>query len=180
MERTYFLKTDRIGFSQWNAGDLPLAKLLWGNPEVTRYICASGSFSCLDIENRLQKELENSQRFGVQYWPIFELTSGELVGCCGLRPRGEQQYELGFHLRPTFWGQGIAVEAAKAVIIYAFAVLQAESLFAGHNPRNVNSAKVLKKLGFSYMGDEFYEPTGLHHPSYLLQKSPAQDTAGCK
>lgn len=39
-------------------------------------------------------------------------------------------------------------EAAAAVITYAFAVLQAESLFSGHNPRNVKSAKVLKKLGF--------------------------------
>ena len=120
MNKAYFLKTDRIGFSKWCDEDLPLAKLLWGDPKVTRYICASGSFSQSDIENRLQHELENEKLFGIQYWPIFERTSGELIGCCGLRPRGEKQYELGFHLRPQFWGQGIAVEAAKAVIVYAF------------------------------------------------------------
>lgn len=171
MNKAYFLKTDRIGFSKWCDKDLPLAKLLWGDPAVTRYICASGSFSQSDIENRLQCEIENDKRFGTQYWPVFEQTSGELVGCCGLRPRGEKQYELGFHLRPQFWGQGIAVEAAKAVIAYAFDILQAEILFAGHNPLNVNSAKVLKKLGFSYVRDEFYAPTGLYHPSYTLEKN---------
>ena len=171
MDRTYFLKTDRIGFSKWCDEDLPLAKLLWGDPKVTRYICASGSFSQQDIENRLKTEWENNAQFGIQYWPIFTLNSNELIGCCGLRPRGEKQYELGFHLRPQFWGQGIAVEAARAVVVYAFDVLQAESLFAGHNPLNVNSAKVLKKLGFSYVGDEFYAPTGLNHPSYTLEKN---------
>ena len=63
------------------------------------------------------------------------------------------------------------MEAAKAGIAYAFDTLQAEILFAGHNPQNVNSAKVLKKLGFSYVGDEFYAPTGLNHPSYTLEKN---------
>lgn len=28
-----------------------------------------------------------------------------------------------------------------------------------------------KKLGFIYIGDEFYEPTGLYHPSYELEAS---------
>ena len=171
MDRTYFLKTNRIGFSKWCEADLPLAQALWGDPAVTRYICSSGSISQSDIENRLQRELENGKLFGIQYWPIFELSSGELIGCCGLRPRSEKQYEIGFHLRPQFWGRGIAVEAAKAVITYAFDVLRAESLFAGHNPHNVNSAKVLKKLGFSYIGEEFYAPTGLNHPSYVLKKN---------
>jgi RimJ/RimL family protein N-acetyltransferase len=126
-----------------------------------------------EIMELKKKEIENGEQFGIQYWPVFELTSGELIGCCGLRPHAEKQYEIGFHLRPAFWGQGFAVEAATAVIHYAFKILQAESLFAGHNPRNEKSAKVLKKLGFSYVGDAFYEPTGLNHPSYLL-KRPVQ------
>ena len=32
MNKAYFLKTDRIGFSKWCDEDLPLAKLLWGDP----------------------------------------------------------------------------------------------------------------------------------------------------
>jgi len=89
---------------------------------------------------------------------------------CGLRPRSEGTYELGFHLRPKFWRQGYAVEAARAVIDYAFSLLNADSLFAGHNPKNTASARVLGNLGFEYIGGEFYEPTGLYHPSYELKK----------
>lgn len=168
MERNYFLKTERIGFFQWENSDMELARLLWGDPDVTRFICASGEFSEEDIAERLKKELDNHLKYHVQYWPIFEKTSNELIGCCGLRPYDRTKYEIGFHLRPKFWGQGYAVEAANAVIEYAFKILGADALFAGHNPNNIASSKILKKLGFSYIGDEFYEPTGIYHPSYEL------------
>lgn len=169
MARDFFLTTSRIGFSEWQKDDIKLAETLWGDPDVTKFICSSGRFSAEDIANRLDKEIENSFAYRVQYWPIFELTSNELIGCCGLRPYKEGKYEIGFHLRPKFWRQGYAVEAAQAAINYAFSVLKAVGLFAGHNPENTASSKVLLKLGFQYAGDEFYEPTGQYHPSYELK-----------
>jgi len=170
MTREFFLKTHRIGFSKWSPEDGALATLLWGNPEVTRFICATGVFSPEDIAARLEKEIENEENFGVQYWPIFDLKSGELIGCCGLRPYNETLYEIGFHLRPDFWRQGYAVEAANAAIDYAFKELHTDGLFAGHNPKNIASKHVLGKLGFQYIRDEFYAPTGLYHPSYEMTR----------
>lgn len=171
MERNYFIKTERIGFSKWNKNDIELAELLWDEPEVTRYICADGIFSKEDILNRLTKEISNDAEFGIQYWPVFELATNELIGCCGLSPYKGNVYEIGFHLRPKFWGQGYAAEAANAAIHYAFKKLKAEKLFAGHNPNNIASKKLLNKLGFKYIGDEYYEPTGLYHPSYELESN---------
>lgn len=171
VEREFFIKTDRIGFSKWEKNDLELAKLLWGNPEVTRYICVNGIFSAKDIMDRLNTEILNESLYQVQYWPFFELATGDLIGCCGLRPYKTNEYEIGFHLRPEFWGQGYAVESANVVIEYAFTVLGAEKLFAGHNPNNYKSQNLLKKLGFIYIGDKFYEPTGLYHPSYELENN---------
>ena len=168
MKRDYFLTTERIGFSKWQEDDIELARLLWGDPQVTRFICAGGKFSEEDIVNRLDKEIENDIHFHVQYWPIFNVFSNEFIGCCGLRPYKESQYEIGFHLRPEYWKQGYAFEGTAAVIKYAFNVLKADSLFAGHHPKNIASSKLLTQLGFHYIGDEFYEPTGLYHPSYEL------------
>lgn len=167
MIHKYFLKTERIGFSKWRSGDIALAESLWGNPAVTKYICASSKFSKEEIHNRLQAEISNDEQYHVQYWPIFSLSSGDLIGCCGLRPHGKNEYEIGFHLNPEYWGKGYAVEAANAVIEYAFSI-GAKKLFAGHNPNNTASQKLLKKLGFRYIGDEYYEPTKLYHPSYEL------------
>jgi RimJ/RimL family protein N-acetyltransferase len=48
-------------------------------------------------------------------------------------------------------------------------VLAASALFAGHHPANRSSRDLLLKLGFRYTHDEYYAPTGLQHPSYLLR-----------
>lgn len=169
--KSYFMKTERIGFSVWEKNDLALATLVWGDQQVTKYICATGSFTKEDIEKRLQTEISNLVTNQIQYWPIFDLTNGELIGCCGLRPfpSEEAAYEIGFHLRKVYWGKGYATEAAKAVIQYATQPLNATKLYAGHHPKNEASKKLLVKLGFSYIGKNYYEPTGLYHPSYELR-----------
>lgn len=165
------LQTERLGFRPWSEDDLGLALGLWGDPEVTRLI--GGPFSEEQVQERLSREIATQRSHGVQYWPMFLLTTGEHVGCCGLRPHRleEKIYEIGFHLRRAQWGRGYAPEAARAVIEHAFGALDAAGLFAGHNPANDASRRLLAKLGFRYTHDEYYAPTGLNHPSYLLTKA---------
>jgi ribosomal-protein-alanine N-acetyltransferase len=165
---SYFLTTPRLGFRQWTAADLPLAVSLWSDPEVTRLI--GGPLSEEAVAQKLADEISSMNLHGVQYWPLFYLVAEEFAGCAGLRPYQpkEKIYELGFHLRPAFWRQGLAEEAGRAVIAYAFETIQARSLFAGHHPANAESRRVLEKLGFLFTHEEVYPPTGLKHPSYSL------------
>lgn len=143
---------------------------LWGDPNVTIWI--GGPFTPAAVRERLSKEMEQMKEHGMQYWPVFLLGQNQHIGCAGLRPYGKEQniYELGVHLRQSFWGKGFASEAAHAIIHYAFNTLGAEALFAGHNPNNTASRQLLSKLGFIHTHEEFYAPTGLMHPSYLLTK----------
>jgi RimJ/RimL family protein N-acetyltransferase len=166
----YLLRSARLGFRCWKEGDLPLATELWGDPEVTALI--GGPFTEEMVRARLAKEIAQWLEYGVQYWPIFLLDSELFVGCAGLRPYRVEEgvYELGFHLRRDFWRQGLAKEAAGVVIGFAFHVLDATALFAGHHPENEASRRLLLKLGFVWTHDEDYAPTGLKHPSYLLRK----------
>lgn len=166
------MKTDRIGFSTWSDNDLELAISLWGDPTVTKFISANGTFDNNQIKEKLKHEILANELHNVQYWPIFDLTSDEHIGCCGLRPYDLEKgiYELGCHLNHQSWGKGFATEAAKAVIDFAFKNLGAKNLFAGHNPNNISSMKFLTKLGFTYTHDEYYPPTGLEHPSYIYYK----------
>lgn len=171
MTELYFLKTNRLGFRIWQDDDFDLALGLWGDPKVTQLIDARGQLTAAQVLDRLKQEMANQTQFGVQYWPVFLLTTREHVGCCGLRPYDQNNniYEIGFHIRSTHWRQGYAFEAARAAIAYAFQQLRAAALFAGHNPKNTGSRALLEKLGFQYTHDEYYPPTGLHHPSYLLE-----------
>lgn len=170
--KEYFLKSKRIGFSCWEHGDVQLAIELWGEPEVAHFICAKGTFTVSEIRERLNLEIENYKAYGIQYFPIYALDSGQLIGCCGLRPYKMEKniFEIGFHLKKKYQKQGFAFEAAAAIINYSFSVLNAEELKAGHHPQNTASKKLLEKLGFHYESEEYYAPTGLVHPIYYLKK----------
>jgi [ribosomal protein S5]-alanine N-acetyltransferase len=167
----YLLTTARLGLRCWNESDLALAIELWGDEEVTALI--GGPFTAETVQARLASEITQMRQHAVQYWPIFLLESGEHAGCAGLRPYRieERLYELGVHLRPRFWGRGLATEAGRAVIGYAFDDLRAEAVFAGHHPANHLSRALLLRLGFVYTHDEYYPPTSLMHPSYILRKN---------
>ncbi|MGG1218001.1 GNAT family N-acetyltransferase [Priestia endophytica] len=170
--RAYFLRTKRLGFSIWNRSDVKYANSLWGDQKVTKFIVADGKMSINQIQNRLDRELEMYNQYNIQYWPVFLLHTNEHVGCCGVRPYNlkENILEFGIHLKSDHWGKGIAQEASQAAIDYSFNTLGVNRLFAGHNPKNTNSKRLLHKLGFKYTHEELYPPTGLKHPSYLLTK----------
>jgi ribosomal-protein-alanine N-acetyltransferase len=164
----YFLQSPRLGFRPWSPSDLPLAQDLWGDSEVTRFI--GGPFSPEKIQERLDMEIALYSKHNVQYWPIFLLESHQHAGCAGLRPYQieDRVFELGVHLLPPCWGRGLAEQAARAVIKFAFEHAGAKALFAGHHPSNSASQHLLSKLGFRLTHEEFYSPTGLNHPSYSL------------
>ncbi len=166
----YFLTSARLGFRYWTADDLPLALELWRDPAVTGLI--GGPFSPDAVQSRLTREIEKEKSFGIQYWPVFLLENGRHAGCAGLRPyrQGPKIVELGIHLRPAFWSQGFAEEAARCLMDYAFDYVDAAALFAGHHPDNSGSRKLVQKLGLVYQGDRHYIPTGLMHPTYLLRR----------
>ncbi|HYL73568.1 MAG TPA: GNAT family N-acetyltransferase [Bryobacteraceae bacterium] len=102
---------------------------------------------------------------------FFSGRTARTPGCAGLRPYRieERIYALGFHLRPEHQGRGLAEEASRAIIDFAFDTIGAKALFAGHHPENHASRRILSKLGFRLTHEEFFPPTGLLHPSYLLE-----------
>ena len=169
---TYFLKSERLGFRIWTEDDLPLALQLWGDEKVTQFIDARGTLTSEQVQDRLNKEIQTFKEYGVQYWPVFLLADDLFIGCSGLRPYKPEDriFELGVHLCSGQWRQGYATEAGLTVMNYAFKSLSAKALFAGHNPKNEASRHLLHKIGFRYTHDEFYPPTGLMHPSYLIRR----------
>lgn len=167
-----FITTRRLYFLTWQADDLDLAMDLWGDPEVTRFIVAKGQLSEDEVKARLFQEIDSQKIHGIQYWPCFLKSNSNPVGCCGIRPYqpSKRIYEIGFHILRRCWGKGFAMEAARGVMAYAFKELSVAGLFAGHHPDNTASPHVLERLGFEYTHHAYYEPTGLQHPSYILNR----------
>lgn len=169
------LYTDRLFLRTWRTSDFPLAKSLWGDPDVMTYL--GGALSDEKVVARMRGEIACAQEHGVQYWPVFETQTNEFVGCCGMRPWAYTPpagYEMGFALVKSKWGRGYASEIARGIVDLAFGKLRFPILRAGHHPQNHDSKKILVKLGFQFVDEVFYKPTGLMHPTYQLEKSETE------
>lgn len=59
---------------------------------------------------------------------------------------------LGYCLNEAAWGHGYATEAARLLLQWAFATLDLNRVQAETDTRNVESARVLEKLGFPIRG----------------------------
>ena len=169
MER---FKTGRLVARSWQIADLPLAMELWGDPAVTALIDSRGKLTEAQVQEKLSAEIERERSSGVQYWALFDHYDAAFVGCGGLRPwvytSCEGDFEVGFHLVRRCWGKGLGTEAALGALEYAWEKLQLPKVYAGHHPDNHVSEKILKKLGFEFIENVLYEPTGLMHPSYVV------------
>jgi len=75
-----------------------------------------------------------------------------MVGTIEIHSYHEFKGEIGFVLHPDYWGRGIIVEAAKAVIVYGFEVLKLKRLQYGYFLRNLQSKRVCEKLEFTFEG----------------------------
>ena len=89
---------------------------------------------------------------------VDDAMSGELLGMCGLLNREELDgVELGFALLPNWWGQGLAHEAALAVMGHARRDVGLERLVAIASHHNAPSRALLIRLGFGRVGEHHLE-----------------------
>jgi len=83
---------------------------------------------------------------------VFGITArsdGTLLGAIGLAgiDARHRHAELGYWLGRPFWGLGLATEAVRAVLRFAFETLDLERVFAHYFVRNPASGRVLEKAG---------------------------------
>lgn len=86
--------------------------------------------------------------FGVDYL-------GQIAGCVGLHhvePRLEGVMELGYWIGTPYWGYGLATEAGRGALSFAFNELGLGAVAAWHFADNPASGRVLAKLGFLRVG----------------------------
>jgi RimJ/RimL family protein N-acetyltransferase len=91
------------------------------------------------------------------------LQPNQPVGDAMLVPVARQgpEIELGYRFAAHAWGIGLATEAARALIPYAFQTLALTEIIAVTDPDNHASQRVLAKLGFQNRGntDRYYNQT---------------------
>ncbi len=84
---------------------------------------------------------------------IFNQEETRLLGGTGLHTRlGREQLEIGYWIHKDFANQGLVTESTAALIKVAFEVIRIHRIEIHCDPRNLASASIPRKLGFTHEG----------------------------
>lgn len=156
-----FLKTDRLILRQMRLSDFEELSPILKDPEVM--YAWEYDFSDTDVLEWIKRNIELYERYGLGYFLALNKKTGEVVGQLALMPDeidGEKFYEVGYILKKSQWKSGYAKEGARALLEYAFNVLQQPFVVFEIRPENINSRKVAESLGAKIVGDFVKEVRG--------------------
>ena len=153
--QTPILETERILLRPLKISDAETAYQNWtSDPEVAKFVRWNLHTSVDDTITWLTEAESNIESETHYDWGFVCKESNVLFGAGGLFYNEDHgMFELGYNMMQSYWGRGLATEAAKAMIDFAIDVLGETKLFVCHAKENLASRKVIEKLGFVYQKD---------------------------
>ena len=149
------LASDRLRLRPFASDDESALLALFNIPEVRRYLWDDLPVSRATVAETIAWTRTALHRDGLGHFTLRLAEEPERVrGFAGLRPFGEpERIELLYALEPRLWGRGLATEAAQALLAYGFARLDLAEIFAGADPPNTASFRVMERLGMAWAFD---------------------------
>lgn len=175
------LHTERLFLRRLTAEHLPDLVELDSDPEVMRYISGGEANSRERYETELLPRMTawDDQPYG--FLAAYEHAAPTtFVGWFHLRPTvtpGETMLELGYRLRRSAWGRGLATEGGRALVRYAFEELDQAAVDACADPRNAASIHVLKKCGMGFAGTFVHPRVPIEVVRYLVERDAVAPVA---
>jgi RimJ/RimL family protein N-acetyltransferase len=149
------LTTDRLILRPFRDSDFETVHAYGSDLDVTRYTSfgPNSPEETREFISRCQAETDVSPRQHYNF-AITLRDEDRVIGGVGFnidQPRHDGA-EMGYVLHHDHWGQGIATEAARALLEFAFGTVRLHRIVARCHPDNPASAAVMQKLGMTYEG----------------------------
>ncbi len=145
MAITPVLQTDRLTLRPFRLGDAGDFVALAGDPAVARMTSDIPHPLHVWQCRRWLRQARGEVRFAIE-------RDDDLIGGVGYFCHRQRVGELGFWLGQPYWGEGLATEAARAVVRYAFTDGRLTTLTSANFVDNPASARILSKLSFAANG----------------------------
>jgi RimJ/RimL family protein N-acetyltransferase len=152
------LTTKRLRVRHWTVDDAEAALATYGVAEVTGWLTPEtdriGDRQAMRSVLQAWVEAQANLQPPRGRWAIERLADGAVVGGLAIRllPPRLVDLEISFQLRPEEWGNGYAVEAAGALIRWAFTQDIGE-LYAVAIPGNTRAIATCERLGMQWVGE---------------------------
>ena len=148
------INTNRLSLRLIRAADADDFYAVYSNPEVMRYWSTPPLPNRAAASKLISEIHEGLERHELLKWGIALRTDDKLIGSVTLFHLDftHRRAEIGYALGRAYWGNGYMQETLKAVLDYAFTVLNLHRIEADVDPRNDASVRTLERLGFQREG----------------------------
>lgn len=161
-ENTIF-ESECLILRPWTKSDYPKFAELNSDTDVMRYFPAPLTTQESNaLADRLSQLIDQN---GYGLWAAELKKSSEFIGFVGLNNQTQESgipysplLEISWRLAREYWGQGLATEAAKCALNYAFTQLGASEVYAFTALKNAPSQRVMHKIGMTNTGLNFDHP----------------------
>ncbi len=146
-------ETERLIISKITLKDVTFFLELINTPHWIKYIGDKKVRTISEAKRYLKNGILKSYKeegFGF-YKLSFKNEGLNAIGICGLVNRKElEDVDIGFALLPKYEGRGFGIEASIEIMKLAHHKFGLKKVTAITLPKNLNSIKLLKKLGLKY------------------------------
>jgi ribosomal-protein-alanine N-acetyltransferase len=155
------LESERLLFRKFEIEDAVEIQAIRSDEMVMKFMDSNRHDTVQYSEKFVARNMEAYQNKEGLFWAIIDKASGEFAGDFSFwrLDRANCRGEIGYSLKPQFWGKGYMPEAMRVLLKFGFKGLNLHSIEANINPQNENSKSVLEKIGFqkeAYFRENYY------------------------
>ena len=145
------IQTTRLYLSEISWEDLEAIHIMNSYPDVARYNTIGIPESIEDSRKLMTPAIEDRDKpeRTIYTWVIRKNEDQAFMGELGLQLAAKRfkKAELHYNLLPAYWGMGYASEAVQSILKFGFETLGLHRIEAGVATANLNSIKLLEKMG---------------------------------
>ena len=136
---------------------------MYSDIDVMRYVGGGGTIPKEHVLKSIERWIEYQSKFGFSNWAVVKNDDNKFTGMCGFNWLPDNSdIEISYTFDKPYWGKGYATEIAGGTLKYGFEKLGLKRVAGLVYPQNLQSIKVLKKIGMKYEKDVSYWNALLH------------------
>ncbi len=178
------LETERLSLRRWTLDDRDAMDAIWRERDVWSALQPDTPFDPGAGHDMLDRHTGHWDRHGFGLWAVTVRPADDIVGWVGAsHPTfiGElaDRIEIGWTLRPSHWGCGLATEGGAAAIDAVFDHLDADEVISLIHDRNHRSVSVAERLGMRHARDVLHPNLREDLRVYALSLNAWRSSSSC-
>ena len=150
---TQSLETDRLALRRYRMSDAEDMFANWAtDPEAARFWSWEPHKNIQETKSLLAQWICEYDKPNYYHWVIVHKKTEQAIGYLYLADIDDREKSASVHylISPKYWNQGMASEALKKVLDFAFDKIGFAKILSWHHADNPASGRVMEKCGMNF------------------------------